>query len=132
MKSWASRDKTDSTGRRSEISQIFMSLPHANNTPRWVDLDKDLRSRVENAPNILFPNHTKYQLTPSLALEQYRGTYYSPGYQNMTLVRGKSSYGTGVPTLLADHQDFTWQTRMEFRHISGEYWVMYSEMLRAP
>jgi hypothetical protein len=104
---------------------------------RWEKEAKTVVDKVENKVEYLFPGIVKNPVSPALPLEQYAGTYFHPGYQNITLTLEKTGSerqlgSDGSRILYADHTDFTWQTKLEFRHVSGEYWVMEATMAKAP
>jgi len=87
---------------------------------------------VERAVDILFPDRKSDPLPPSLPLEQYAGRYHHPGYQNLTLELDEASKDGNATSLRADRTDFTWQIIADFKHVSGEYWIMYSRLAKAP
>ncbi|KAK0617098.1 beta-lactamase/transpeptidase-like protein [Immersiella caudata] len=98
---------------------------------KWEKFKKTMLRKLDNAVDLLFPERNSHPLHPSLSLEQYAGRYYHPGYQNLTLELGEKDEN-GKATLKADRTDFTWQTSARFEHVTGEYWIMYSWIARAP
>jgi hypothetical protein len=50
----------------------------------------------------------------------------------LTLAEATKLDRKGHKTLISDHADFTWQLNIEFEHVSGEYWVLYAEMMKLP
>ena len=99
---------------------------------RWKTLEDMAQARLSRAVDILFPDRTLTPLPPSLSWEKYTGRYYHPAYLNMTLELGEVDRNSGAFTLKADRTSFTWQTLAEFKHVSGEYWIMYSRLAHAP
>jgi len=91
-----------------------------------------LDALLANAVDVLFPDRTSDPLPPSLPIDKYVGTYYHPAYQNMTLELGDGTAGSQTPVLKADRTAFTWQTMAKFEHVSGEHWIMYSRLAKAP
>ncbi|KAK4454136.1 beta-lactamase/transpeptidase-like protein [Podospora aff. communis PSN243] len=98
---------------------------------KWEKFKQTMRHKLEKPVDLLFPDRKSDPLTPSLSLEQYTGRYYHAAYQNMTLELGEKD-DHGKVTLKADRTDFTWQTSARFEHVSGEYWIMFSWVTRAP
>jgi hypothetical protein len=85
---------------------------------------------MDNAPDVLFPNHADPPLSPSLPLEKYAGTYYHPGYQYMKLQLGQRPGGRiANATLFAERPGFTWRSVCDFVHVSAESWVLYFSLL---
>jgi len=93
-----------------------------------------IEDRIKNAVEHLYPGRSKTPLPPTLPLSHYAGTYYHPGYQNITLTLADSSLlranETGGELLVADRSDFTWRTINYFKHVSGEHWVMYGRQAK--
>lgn len=86
-----------------------------------------MAGKLENPIDTIFPHRTPNPLPPSLPLEQYVGRYFHPGYQKMVV-----ELGAEAGTLKADRRDFTWQLTAEFKHVSGEFWVMCARSAKAP
>jgi len=86
-----------------------------------------MAGKLENPIDIIFPHRTPNPLPPSLPLERYVGRYCHPGYQHMVV-----ELGAEKGTLKADRRDFTWQLTAEFKHVSGEFWVMCARSAKAP
>ena len=79
----------------------------------------------------LYPRVPTKPLPSSLPLEAYSGLYNHPGYQNLTLKLAKPSDNLPLadPTskiLHADALDRTWASVLDFEHVSGEYFLMYT------
>ncbi|KAK3945584.1 penicillin-binding protein 4 [Diplogelasinospora grovesii] len=95
---------------------------------KWEGFIDDLQFKIDHAVEILYPDYKEENKTQSaLKLESYAGTYYHPGYQNLTLTLGEDG-----KTLRSERSEFTWQNKVELEHVSGEYWVLYSTSLKAP
>ncbi|KAK1827699.1 beta-lactamase/transpeptidase-like protein [Podospora conica] len=94
---------------------------------KWRDVQAFMARKLVNPIDTIFPHRTPNPLPPSLPLEQYVGRYFHPGYQNMVV-----ELGAEKGTLKADRSDFTWQLTAEFKHVSGEYWVMCARLAKAP
>jgi hypothetical protein len=96
-------------------------------------LEKGLRgigAKVESAIDDVFPDRARPPLPPQLPLEQYIGTYFHPGYQSFTLELVDSKEGEKTKAkFVAERKDFTWPMICEFEHVSGEYWMIYFDML---
>ncbi|KAK0641088.1 beta-lactamase/transpeptidase-like protein [Cercophora newfieldiana] len=99
---------------------------------KWEKFKKAMNDKLDRGVDILFPGRGANPLPASLSLEQYTRRYYHPGYQNLTLELGEPDEDGRVTTLKADRTAFTWQTAARFEHVSGEYWIMYSWLAKAP
>ncbi|KAF1991321.1 beta-lactamase/transpeptidase-like protein [Aulographum hederae CBS 113979] len=88
---------------------------------RWDDIFSQISKNFENAREELFPDAPEPadKIEPALPLSEYTGTYSSKGYQSITL-------GLNNGTLYAD-VDRTLPHRLEFEHVSGEYFIAYME-----
>ncbi|KAK1759641.1 beta-lactamase/transpeptidase-like protein [Echria macrotheca] len=93
---------------------------------KWSKVKQIIADKIDNAVEVLFPDHPEKPLPPSRPLDHYTGTYFHPAYLNMTI-----ELGTDKDTLRADRTAFTWQTISDFKHVSGEWWVMYSTLSHA-
>ncbi len=93
----------------------------------------EMKDNVRNAVEILYPKRSKPALGMSLPLESYTGTYYHPGFLNMTIDMADPSK-TKMPNigLTAQRPEFSFASTNEFEHVSGEYWVVYSYFTKAP
>ncbi|KAI9826733.1 MAG: hypothetical protein M1819_007278 [Sarea resinae] len=78
--------------------------------------------RARHAPEIFYPSLPEPRIPLSAPLASYAGTYFHPGYLSMTIYLDASK-----STLRADRTDMTWQERLGFKHISGEYFVVASQ-----
>jgi hypothetical protein len=105
----------------------------------YSDVVDSIESLYATAVETLYPNVTdKNRLPPALPLESYTGTFYSLGYQNITLAVEKaastpeSSDSNRKLRLVAEDHEHTWPRSMVFEHVSGEYWVVYLRLLTGP
>lgn len=55
----------------------------------------------------------------------YTGTYHHPAYQNITIDILEGS-------LFAERTDAAWKVRLDFEHVSGEYFIAYADSISAP
>lgn len=53
------------------------------------------------------------------------GTYYDPGYGNITLHEEAHPYKPGEKILVADRPETTWKYSMHFYHVTGDHWIVY-------
>ncbi|CAK7562938.1 MAG: hypothetical protein SEPTF4163_000794 [Sporothrix epigloea] len=105
---------------------------------------KARRTRIETALERLFPVIADPPKMPALSPVDYTGTYHHPAYQNMTiqLARDSADYNyddasrpansqgqSYEVTFIAERRDQTWPTLCEFVHVSGEHWLVYTDML---
>jgi hypothetical protein len=58
-------------------------------------------------------------------LRSYTGTYFNPGYNNITIVLKDDA-------LYANRQDATLKLEANFEHISGDYFMAYADSTEAP
>lgn len=93
-------------------------------------------ARIDGALDRLYPDRARPSKPPSLSLADYTGTYHHPAYQNLTVELVDKNYGTNNDTnnnynvtFTAERLNHTWPTLCEFVHISGEHWLLYTDML---
>ncbi|CAK7215784.1 hypothetical protein SBRCBS47491_002601 [Sporothrix bragantina] len=103
-------------------------------------------ARIDSALERLFPDVADPPKLPALPPKDYTGTYHHPAYQNMTIevAEDSSSYNYEKSqrsrlmggrsknyevTLIAERYEHTWPTLCEFIHVSGEHWLVYTDML---
>ncbi|KAL1913156.1 hypothetical protein Sste5344_000702 [Sporothrix stenoceras] len=96
--------------------------------------DKARVARIDGALDRLYPDRVQPPKPPSLSLADYTGTYHHPAYQNMTIqLADEDDYSAGNKnyevTFTAERRDHTWPTLCEFVHVSGEHWLLYTDML---
>jgi hypothetical protein len=75
----------------------------------------------------LYPNRANPPLPRTLPLEAYTGTYFHPGYLNITI-----ELSDVKERLQAVRKDFVWPMTFDFVRVSGDYWVVYIDMLETP
>ncbi len=91
------------------------------------------RARQELLRKILFPDPSQPGPNASLPLESYTGTYFHPGYRNISIQSvGSASLRRHRAQLSSMREDFTWAEAGEFEHVSGEYWIMYTSYIHVP
>ncbi|KAJ5259437.1 hypothetical protein N7478_012418 [Penicillium angulare] len=86
------------------------------NQRNWSVIEKE-QKRVADKINYRPPIY----IQPTLALGQYVGTYTNAGYKDLTV------YLDNGGVLRADRKDMTWPEAIEFRHVTGEHFLMVSE-----
>ncbi|UKZ76461.1 hypothetical protein TrVFT333_004165 [Trichoderma virens FT-333] len=87
--------------------------------------DEQLDWLYENALDILYPERPDPGLPPTLPTSELVGTYYNPGYGNITLREEAHPDKPGEKILTADRPDSTWEYSMHFHHVSGDRWIVY-------
>ncbi|KUJ14891.1 putative penicillin-binding protein [Mollisia scopiformis] len=75
-----------------------------------------------HAKSILYPELPSPTLPPTLPLPSYTGTYYHPGYQNLTIY-----FDDSTKTLHADRSKSTWPEYFTFEHVSGEFFIIVTK-----
>ncbi|KAK0628928.1 beta-lactamase/transpeptidase-like protein [Bombardia bombarda] len=108
-----------------------LGIPREERYPwnkRFEDGARQAQHNIDHAIETLFPDFKGEPLPPALPLEKYTGTYYHPGYKNVTIELAEEVDGNDNKIkLVADHLDFTWQLLLEFEHISCEHWIMWAK-----
>ncbi|KAH8821993.1 putative penicillin-binding protein [Xylogone sp. PMI_703] len=74
---------------------------------------------AQHAKSIYFPTLPSPTLPTTLPLASYAGTYYHPGYQNLTI-----SFDISSESLQADRSSSTNSEYMNFEHVSGEHFLV--------
>ena len=64
-------------------------------------------------------------LAPTLPLKNYTGTYRHPAYNNVTIFLEDGD-------LHINRQDAAWKVRVDFDHITGDYFMAYIDSTTAP
>ena len=77
-----------------------------------------------------YPDRPTPGLPRALPLEDYIGTYFHPGYLNVTLELATDADKVEEPKIeLVAHRDqASWKDVLRFAPISGEYWMVYASM----
>jgi hypothetical protein len=58
-------------------------------------------------------------------VSEFVGTYYDPGYGNITLREEPHPDKPGESILVADRPETTWNYSMHFNHVTGDHWIVY-------
>jgi len=82
----------------------------------------------DSALDTVYPDRADPPVNLTLPLEAYAGTYFNPGYQNLTVTLRASEGDRNTPKLVAEFVDASWPTTCEVAHVSGEHWLAYCEM----
>ncbi|CAG8961253.1 hypothetical protein HYFRA_00013309 [Hymenoscyphus fraxineus] len=96
-------------------------------------LHNSLQKSLQNATRTLYPHIPSPPLPLSRPLESYTGTYTHPTYHNLTLALCPPHYSPFIPQkLCAKRANATWKLKMDFVHVSGEFFVVDADSLLAP
>jgi hypothetical protein len=79
----------------------------------------------ENSWKEAYPNIPDPPLPATLPLQNYTGTYFNPGYNNITMELKNGA-------LYANRQDATLKLELTLEHISGDYFMAYADSTEAP
>jgi hypothetical protein len=80
----------------------------------------------------LFPNAPSTPRQPSVDVEELAGKYYHPGYGVFDFTTAQRADSSGPKDLVADRTDVLWRSRVLLRHVSGDFWVMFSSLMDTP
>lgn len=75
--------------------------------------------------DVLYPERPDPVLPSTLALSELVGTYYNPGYGNITLHEEPHPEKAGEKILVANRPETTWKYSMHFHHVTGDHWIVY-------
>lgn len=78
-----------------------------------------------NSVDIVYPERQDPALPPPLAVSEFVGTYYDPGYGNITLREEPHPDKPGENILVVDRLETTMRYSMHFHHVTGNYWIVY-------
>ncbi|KAL6875186.1 beta-lactamase/transpeptidase-like protein [Trichoderma novae-zelandiae] len=92
---------------------------------RWKEGQDKLTWLYENAVDVLYPERPDPVLPSTLNTSELVGTYYDPGYGNITLREEPHPDKPGEKILVADRPETTWKYSMHFYHVSGDHWIVY-------
>lgn len=92
---------------------------------RWKEDQDKLTWLYENAVDVLYPERPDPVLPSTLNTSELVGTYYDPGYGNITLREEPHPDKPGEKILVADRPETTWKYAMHFYHVSGDHWIVY-------
>lgn len=85
----------------------------------------EAREKYENAARIFYPSIPSPPLPLSRPLAKYAGTYFNPGYKNVTLVVQDGR-------LHCDRAEGTWQLVWDLEHVTGEHFLAHIDSATAP
>lgn len=92
---------------------------------KWDKAKKQMTWLYANSVDIVYPKRQDPALPPPLAVSEFVGTYYDPGYGNITLREEPHPDKPGENILVADRLETTWRYSMHFHHVTGNYWIVY-------
>ncbi|KAL6890757.1 beta-lactamase/transpeptidase-like protein [Trichoderma evansii] len=92
---------------------------------KWDKAKKQLAWLYENAVDVIYPKRPDPALPSPLAVSEFVGTYYDPGYGNITLREEPHPDKPSEKILVADRPETTWNYSMHFHHVTGSYWIVY-------
>jgi hypothetical protein len=100
---------------------------------RWKSRYDEVTSKLANAIDHVYPNRPKPGVESALPPESFTGTYFNPGYLYMILeVADPKETKSGKAVLTSKRTKATWSMACEFVHVTGEYWIMYMDLINAP
>jgi Domain of unknown function (DUF3471) len=82
---------------------------------------EELKEKAQNVKQRIYPSLPSPALPTTLPLSAYVGTYAHPGYQTVTVTLDEAKN-----TLHADRSFVTFPERLNFEHISGDYFLIRS------
>ena len=87
-------------------------------------------NKYMNAREIFFPDAPKPGLPHALPLEEYSGTYFHPGYRNITfVVTDPADYlpiAESTKKVLHGSNQHEWNVIFDLEHVSGEHFVAFA------
>lgn len=98
---------------------------------RWCDVIDEITEGLDNALDIAFLNRPQKIVAPTTSIQRLAGTYYDPGYKNLTL-QVKSHIDTANEVLVGFRENDTWPIRFDLHHVSSDWWIMYMEEVQSP
>jgi hypothetical protein len=84
-----------------------------------------LIERYNGAKEKFYPDIPNPPIPHTLPLENYTGTYYNPGYRNVTIFEKDGA-------LHINRQDATLKVKLDLEHVSGDYFMAYIDSTLAP
>ncbi|KAH7234975.1 beta-lactamase/transpeptidase-like protein [Fusarium redolens] len=96
------------------------------------EAERQRQQDAENAVSTLFPNAPSTPRQPSVDVEELAGKYYHPGYGVFDFTTAQRADSSGPKDLVADRTDVLWRSRVLLRHVSGDFWVMFSSLMDTP
>ncbi|KAM4067628.1 beta-lactamase [Hirsutella rhossiliensis] len=113
-------------GSKASLQDIVRGL-HVNQILK--EHARDMQCDIQKADDILFPERPKYPYPPSVILSELTGFYSNLGYGRFNLVQQQLSANSDQTVLVADRTELLWAQQWRLRHVSGNYWTLYSKML---
>lgn len=94
---------------------------------KWHEMIEMLSKDYDKGVETIFPDKPEPPLPSPVSLKDLAGTYYDPGYKNITL-RVETDPGTSDQEILVgDHHDSTWQISTRLYHVTGSWWILYAD-----
>ncbi|KAK7178458.1 penicillin-binding [Paraphaeosphaeria sporulosa] len=93
---------------------------------KWHGLLSKVRDDASNAVKILYPDLPDPPLPPTATTSEVVGKYYDKGYKTLNLSEAPHPDKPDEKILVAPRENMTWRSRMEFHHVSGDYWIVWS------
>ncbi|CAI6098117.1 unnamed protein product [Clonostachys chloroleuca] len=94
----------------------------------WRDLLDGAAKSNEGVLDRLYPDRPNPALPPSLQTGCFVGTYEDAGYGSFTLREEPHPDKPGETILVADRPRTTWRYVMKMHHVTGDYWMIYTEL----
>ncbi|KND87177.1 D-aminopeptidase [Tolypocladium ophioglossoides CBS 100239] len=91
-------------------------------------LTKDLDNALDNT----YPNRPETPVAPTTSIDKLAGTYYDPGYKNITLRVKSHAKDSTKQVLTGFRENDTWPISFDLHHVSGDWWIMYLETPQNP
>jgi hypothetical protein len=76
---------------------------------------------------ILFPDRPEKPLPSPVPIKDLEGTYYDEGYKSLTLRVEPNPNKEDEEILVSETFNSTWQFRLEFHHVTGNWWIVYMQ-----
>jgi len=91
---------------------------------KWRAEMEEREDAYENAIKIHYPNLPDPPLPPSIPLSNYTGTYYHPAYRNIKIeIKNEALFA---------ERSATWKVEAKFKHVTGDYFMVYIDSMTAP
>ncbi|KAI9742541.1 MAG: hypothetical protein M1818_003681 [Claussenomyces sp. TS43310] len=88
----------------------------------WKGVINERRQNLANSRQRLYPSVPAKSIAPSLALEEYTGSYWHPAYGAMNIVLDGQALG-------ANRLEQEIPMQFKFEHVSGEFWLAFLYVL---
>jgi hypothetical protein len=99
---------------------------------RWKTLFGHARERRANAVDLLYPDRPAEPRPSTVDISNLTGTYYDRGYGAITFRVEEDAEDESKLVLVADRPEMTWRYRYLLRHVTSDYWVMWTWNLANP